>query len=679
MSVQRARVGFWLLPLLLGVLGCQLDARLQPRTQVVVDVTADEAVQAETRRVHLVVVGARGRTELSAAEARIERVIELGDERSPRWPLRIVLEPRELDARRRFMVTATALDAQDEQLTEARAQSGYVGGEVRRLGLQLTAACIGVSCDVAESCTDGRCSDAWQAPTELPLFVPDDASVTETGTIRDGAEGQTDAGRDGQARRDGGADGGGPLVNDAAVSLDDAGIVDVGTATPSTDPLPGEGPCPEDFRGCHVLAGCRLLAGKPTCGPCPTGYDDVRGDGSECRDIDECEVARGGCDLQHARCLNVPGGVECECAEGFSGDGRSCSDVDECAAEIDDCADVEGACVNDSGSYHCQCPAGYTGDGRGAAGCVDIDECAAAPNDQNDCAAAPAACVNTPGGFNCVCPPGYTGSARGAEGCADLDECETSTDDCADLPGACVNDVGSFHCQCPAGYTGDGRGEAGCVDVDECTAADFSGCDPMRACVNVPGTFECGACPPGYGTAGPSGCNLCACHQQGGDKACTSMSSSLPVAATSVLAGSRTFSAGTLFGYQLSLPANARVTNFGARKKSTGEPLFSMGLYQDDAGQPGARVARSDAVAFTDPQLTLPARSESTDCLLAGEYWLIGYAEGALGLGQDDSAGVVPSASARPTTGNRGLPLRWPGGGVTSEPILNMYVTFDQP
>jgi hypothetical protein len=45
---------------------------------------------------------------------------------------------------------------------------------------------------------------------------------------------------------------------------------------------------------------------------CPIGYIDARGDGSDCRDVNEC-VIPGICD-RGGKCTNVPGSYQCECA-----------------------------------------------------------------------------------------------------------------------------------------------------------------------------------------------------------------------------------------------------------------------------------------------------------------------------------------------------------------------------
>ena len=87
-----------------------------------------------------------------------------------------------------------------------------------------------------------------------------------------------------------------------------------------------------------------------------------RGDGESCRDIDECAVDNGGCDVnampEHA------GSRECRCNGGYEGDGESCRDIDECAVDNGGC-DVNAQCQNTAGSR--DAADGYEGDGEAVA------------------------------------------------------------------------------------------------------------------------------------------------------------------------------------------------------------------------------------------------------------------------------------------------------------------------
>lgn len=97
-------------------------------------------------------------------------------------------------------------------------------------------------------------------------------------------------------------------------------------------------------------------------------------------------------------CLNVEGGFECSCAEGFApGPNQVCEDLDECRERIHQCA---FRCHNTYGSYKCACPDGYVlaPDGKH---CNDFDECT---SPVSNCKYL---CKNLIGSFMCICPEGY--------------------------------------------------------------------------------------------------------------------------------------------------------------------------------------------------------------------------------------------------------------------------------
>jgi len=100
---------------------------------------------------------------------------------------------------------------------------------------------------------------------------------------------------------------------------------------------------------------------------CPDGYEDVDGDGTDCREIDEC--TEGGNDCHElADCENTPGDFTCDCPAGYSGDGtgrNGCIDIDECTTGAHDC-DPQVSCdgTTPAGSWICgSCPEHHTGGG----------------------------------------------------------------------------------------------------------------------------------------------------------------------------------------------------------------------------------------------------------------------------------------------------------------------------
>ncbi|MBI5508427.1 MAG: trypsin-like serine protease [Deltaproteobacteria bacterium] len=111
-------------------------------------------------------------------------------------------------------------------------------------------------------------------------------------------------------------------------------------------------PCKATTTHCDPLAGCSDAGdGTAKCGPCPAGYQDVNGDGSSCRDIDECAAGTDTCDA-HAVCANTAGSFGCACATGYEGNGHTCSDIDECGRNPQACA-APLICVNTAGAFSC--------------------------------------------------------------------------------------------------------------------------------------------------------------------------------------------------------------------------------------------------------------------------------------------------------------------------------------
>ena len=113
---------------------------------------------------------------------------------------------------------------------------------------------------------------------------------------------------------------------------------------------------------------------------CPSGYTDVKGDGSECQDIDECAMGTDQCGTQTVACHNTDGGYTCECDDGYAGklcdtpvryvdakvpagakDGRSWFDAyPMIQAALDDAANTPGCEVwVKSGTYFIGAEANY--------------------------------------------------------------------------------------------------------------------------------------------------------------------------------------------------------------------------------------------------------------------------------------------------------------------------------
>jgi hypothetical protein len=200
---------------------------------------------------------------------------------------------------------------------------------------------------------------------------------------------------------------------------------------------------------CTEPATCKEADGKAACA-CPSGYDDTKGDGSECKDKDECASADDfECD-SHATCENKPGSYECKCKAGYAGDGKSC----KCA---DGYVEGEGTCLaNDGGK------------------CDDDLDC------ENGNCVSGICCASS-----CGTPDGICKTAEGAT-CKDGKTCEypVSPDgEACDDGDACLS--GST---CKTGACQTGTTPVDCNDGNSCT--DDS-CDSTFGCRNANNTSTC--------------------------------------------------------------------------------------------------------------------------------------------------------------------------------------------
>jgi hypothetical protein len=467
------RSGRAALPLVFALctIGCKLETKAIPATQIVVDVHADSVLRMRIERIQFDVWSAPRRAALDGAHrVHSQTLPKLGTGLEDSvWPVRLVFAPRAGDPKRVFELLVTARDADGQALTQSKVITGYVEHEARYVSINLEAACLNVKCQAAGgTCRKGVCEDAWLDPADLPYVpgkrrVPPDSLADAAATDASAADAAQDAGTDvADASLDAGRDAG-----------RDAGL-DAGFKR-----------CDKDNGGCDPLVTCEMVLGLVACGLCPRGFEDTNHDGTRCADIDECKTANGGCDVEHGICTNVIGGSECKCAAGYLGNGRECSLNVPCSEDPAVC-DTRASCAMMNGKKVCLCGAGFAGDGGQ---CRDVDECAQQP----DLCGAHAKCANTEGSFECKCDAGWT---RAGDACADVDECAANTDNCTNRPNACVNTEGSFTCKCPKGFTGPAVGDQGCNDTDECYE-HMANCSSNADCKNTRGSFTC-ACKKGF-------------------------------------------------------------------------------------------------------------------------------------------------------------------------------------
>jgi hypothetical protein len=243
---------------------------------------------------------------------------------------------------------------------------------------------------------------------------------------------------------------------------------------------------------------------------CNDGYQSGVDDKGRptCVDVDECKAGTGKCEKENTECVNINGGFECNCKNGWEMDTttKECKDVDECQVAVDAgttyCSTANTECINMAGRAGCACKPGY-GIKIGTAGCVNKNEC---EMKTDDCVAKDpySECKDEEGSFSCPCISGYK-EEKG--NCTNIDDCGGNN-----CPGdaECVDGVNAYSCACKAGYaknetastpaddkdtidTADDTLEiVVCYDVDECaTGAKTCTDKPNEVCKNTVGLATC--------------------------------------------------------------------------------------------------------------------------------------------------------------------------------------------
>ena len=221
---------------------------------------------------------------------------------------------------------------------------------------------------------------------------------------------------------------------------------------------------------CTAPATCDDSGSEPVC-VCPSGYTDDNGDGSQCTDINECDLDTHDCALR-ATCENTDGSFTCTCdAPIYTGNGKTCS----CAAGYTPDTNDNSFCVAENG--------GDCGDGLDcvSGNCVDGVCCKTACVSPPPCrVGATATCAD---GETCA----YDEVAQDGTDCNDGDSCTSGTtctsgvcgggvDSSADCYAApCQNKI----CDGFAGCQVSAKTE-GCDDGDPCTVGET--CQPDGSC-----------------------------------------------------------------------------------------------------------------------------------------------------------------------------------------------------
>ncbi|XP_006831741.1 PREDICTED: fibrillin-1 [Chrysochloris asiatica] len=286
-----------------------------------------------------------------------------------------------------------------------------------------------------------------------------------------------------------------------------------------------DGRCEININGATLKSQCCSSLGAAWGSPCtPCQVDPIcrkgfsRIKGTQCEDINECEVFPGVC--KNGQCVNSLGSFKCECPNGMTLDatGRICLDIrletcflryddEECTLPIAGRHRMDACCCSVGaawGTEECEeCPPRSTPEyeelcprGPGFA-TKEITNGKPFFKDINECKMIPSLCThgkcrNTIGSFKCRCDSGFALDSE-ERNCTDIDECRISPDLCG--RGQCVNTPGDFECKCDEGYESGFMMMKNCMDIDECQR------DPLLCrggiCLNTDGSYRC-ECPSGH-------------------------------------------------------------------------------------------------------------------------------------------------------------------------------------
>lgn len=256
-----------------------------PRTQVMVTIDAESAIQMQASRL---VVAVRGGSQTDPSSWQASEPLEFVVDAGPSsWPVLVALVPSGGDTSRRYEVVATAYGASSERIVSAEVISGFRRGETLHLALILRDRC-------ATDPMAGECAAREIDPSDLPPWsgAPDAGATTDAGTSdatlpdagpRDAASDAPDA--DGMAAE--------CVTVDDCATLDDEPCWSVACVEGRCAQSHRENPC-DDGDPCTIGDVCR----EGTCSGAPI----------VCGTNETCAV---GVDPDVGACLCVPGAVRC--------------------------------------------------------------------------------------------------------------------------------------------------------------------------------------------------------------------------------------------------------------------------------------------------------------------------------------------------------------------------------
>ena len=225
----------------------------------------------------------------------------------PKWPIKLVLSPKNNDAGRTFTLYIEARDDDDDRRMTLKFSTGFVARQSRFVTVMIHTSCV----ESKALCGAGEICNVWELEVDAD-----------------------DLGRNARS----------PLEADATCTAD--GVANPPPAAGSGGGGAG-GSAPTAGRGPQSGTGG---APPPQAGGCSPGYLRTP---SGCVDIDDC-ADQNPCG-DNGRCENTPGDYMCQCDPGYQSASGSCVASADCLMLYGGC---ESSCDDSSGRVVCGCAAG---------------------------------------------------------------------------------------------------------------------------------------------------------------------------------------------------------------------------------------------------------------------------------------------------------------------------------
>lgn len=250
---------------------------------------------------------ARLRVQAAGPMDHLEPTVET---KEPKWPIKLVLAPKNDDASRRFTLHVEGRNDGDDRLMTIQFATGFVAEESRYARLMIHDECV----QAVANCKTGEVCNVW---------------AIELGADSLGHSADS------------------PRKIDALCGANDMLPPRAGAGGSNTTMMPVTAAGSSGSSGSGGAGGSNPSGvGMDGCSP---GFVRMLGD---CVDMDECQMGNPCGD--HGKCQNTPGDYACDCEPGFQSVSGSCMPAGDCQTNNGGC---EGTCENAPTGPRCACAA----------------------------------------------------------------------------------------------------------------------------------------------------------------------------------------------------------------------------------------------------------------------------------------------------------------------------------